>query len=102
MDFGLKDFDLDYITQAIGNFSEIEKAVIFGSRAKGTYKAGSDIDIAIFGEEITFSILAKLHSELEENSPMPYLFDIVDYTHSNHKELKEHILRAGKVIYERK
>lgn len=102
MNFGLKEFDIEYIVKAIMNFSEIKKAVIFGSRAKGNYKPGSDIDIAIYGEKITFDILAKLHSALEDESPMPYLFDVVDYTHSHHKELKEHIERVGKVIYEDK
>lgn len=100
MNLGLKDFDLEYIVKILRKFSEIEKAVIFGSRAKGNYKPGSDIDIAIYGEKITFDILARLHWELEENSPLPYFFDIVDYTHSNHKELKEHIERVGIVIYE--
>lgn len=99
MDFGLKELDLEYIIKTIKSFSEIEKAAIFGSRAKGNYKPGSDIDIAIYGEKITFDILSKLHSVLEEQSPMPYFFDIVDYTHLNHKELKEHIERVGCIIY---
>lgn len=80
-------------------YNKIEKAVIFGSRAKGNYKIGSDIDIAIYGENVNFDVLSKLHSILEEKSPMPYFFDIVDYSHLNHKELKEHIDRVGKVIF---
>ena len=102
MSFGLKDSDLEYIIDVIGRFSQIKKAVIFGSRAKGNYKSGSDIDIAIYGEDINFDILARLHSMLEDESPMPYLFDIEDFTHTEHNELKEHITRAGKVIYEKK
>lgn len=102
MNFGLRESDLEYIINAIKNFSEIEKAVIFGSRAKGNYKPGSDIDIAIYGEKINFEIVSKLHSMLEDESPMPYMFDIIDFTHSNHKEIKEHIERVGKVIYEEK
>lgn len=101
MEFGLKEFDLEYIVKKISDFVEIEKAVIFGSRAKGNYKPGSDIDIAIMGENITFDVLAKLHSLLEDQGPLPYLFDVVDYTHLNHKELKDHIDRVGKVIYEK-
>ena len=101
MSFGLKDTDLAYIVHTLQDFSEIKKAAIFGSRAKGNYKPGSDIDMAIYGEEVTFDILAKLHWTLEEESPLPYFFDIVDYTHLDHKELKEHIERVGKVIYEK-
>lgn len=102
MDFGLRKEDLTYIISAIAKFDEIEKAVIFGSRAKGNYKPGSDIDIAIFGEDITFDTISRLHAVLEDESPMPYFFDIVDYTHLNHEQLKEHIDRVGKVIFERK
>ena len=99
MEFGLKEFDLKYIKEKISEFPEIERAVIFGSRAKGNYKPGSDIDIAIIGENITFNTVSRLHSLLEEQGPLPYLFDIVDYTHLNHEELKSHIDRIGKVIY---
>jgi predicted nucleotidyltransferase len=78
MEFGLREFDLEYIIKIIKSFSEIEKAVIFGSRAKGNYKPGSDIDIGIYGEKITFDTIGRLHSELEEKGLMPYFFDIVD------------------------
>ena len=99
---GLKAEDLAHIVSVISEFAEIEKAAVFGSRAKGNYNKGSDIDIAIFGEMITFSTIAGLHSRLEEESPLPYFFDIVDYTHSGHQELKEHIDRVGKTIFNRK
>lgn len=101
MNFGLKDSDLDYIKKVLGKFPEIEKAVIFGSRAKGNYKPGSDVDIAIYGEKIDFDVVSALHAMLEDEGPLPYYFDIVDYTHLTHEELKEHIDRVGKVIFER-
>lgn len=102
MNFGLTNSDLNYIVDVISSIQEIEKAVIFGSRAKGNYKRGSDIDIAIYGEQITFDTIANLHSRLEEQGPLPYFFDIIDYSHLNHQELKEHIERVGKVIFDRK
>lgn len=101
MKFGLKDSDLDYIKKSLEKFSEIEKAVIFGSRAKGNYKPGSDVDIAIYGENIDFDTVSALHAMLEEEGPLPYFFDIVDYTHLTHENLKEHIDRVGKVIFEK-
>lgn len=101
MNFGLRQSDIDYIIDAIKKFSNIEKVVIFGSRAKGNYKSGSDVDMAIYGENITFDTISVLHSMLEEQSPLPYLFDIVDYTHLNCEELKNHIDRVGKVIFKR-
>ena len=95
MKFGLTEKDLSFITTTIAKFIEIEQAIIFGSRAKGNYKSGSDVDIAIVGEKINFTTVSKLHSILEDESPMPYLFDIVDYTHLTNDELKEHIDRVG-------
>ena len=99
MNFGLRDEDLDNIITTMQQFSEIEKAAIFGSRVKGNYKPGSDVDIAIWGNDISFSTLSRLHAILEEESPMPYFFDIVDYSHLNHKELKSHIDRVGIVFF---
>lgn len=99
MSFGLKDFDIKYIIQKISEFKQIKKAVIFGSRAKGNYKAGSDIDIAIIGDDVDFNVISKLHSLLENQGPMPYLFDIIYYTHLDNEALKDHIDRVGKIIY---
>jgi predicted nucleotidyltransferase len=99
MDFGLRQSDINYIVSTIKRFPEIEKAVIFGSRAKGNFKPGSDVDIAIYGENITFDTISNLHWKLEEEVPLPYYFDIVDYTHLKHEELRKHIDRVGKVIF---
>jgi predicted nucleotidyltransferase len=101
MKFGLKAQDLEYIIKTIAEFQEIEKAAIFGSRAKGTYKPGSDIDIALFGESVSFNTISKLHAILEEESPMPYFFDIFDYNHSDSNDLKAHVDRVGITIYEK-
>ena len=101
MNFGLRDEDLSNNITTIRRFSEIEKAAIFGSRVKGNYNPGSDVDIAIWGNDISFSTLSRLHAILEEESPMPYFFDIVDYSHLNHEELKSHIDRAGIVFFAR-
>ncbi|AEJ20790.1 nucleotidyltransferase domain-containing protein [Gracilinema caldarium] len=100
MSFGLRDSDLSYIKQTLRLFPEIKRACIFGSRAKGNYKPGSDIDIAVSGDTITFNTIAKLHSMLEDEGPMPYMIDVVDYDHLENQALKAHIDRVGQVIYE--
>ncbi len=101
-ELGLKKTDLSYIIATIKQFEEITKAAIFGSRAKGNYKQGSDVDVALWGaEKISFTTLARLHDYLEEESPMPYFFDIIDYQALNNEDLKEHIDRVGVVIFER-
>lgn len=101
MEFGLNQSDIDYILNIIKGFSEIDKVVIFGSRAKGNYSVGSDVDLAIYGEGVNFDTLSKLHWKLENEGPLPYFFDVVDYTHLTHEELRKHIDRRGILIYDR-
>ncbi|MFH1429155.1 MAG: nucleotidyltransferase domain-containing protein [Candidatus Margulisiibacteriota bacterium] len=96
---GLNKIDTDHLLSALIRFPEIEEAIIFGSRAKGNYKKGSDVDIAIKGSYIEYQTVLGLKSMLEENLPLPYFFDVIHYESINSPELKEHIDRAGKTIY---
>lgn len=98
---GLLDRDLNYIAQALNMFPEIEKGIIFGSRAMGNYKKGSDIDLAICGEGITKEILLKVYDYLDEVYPIPYFLDIIHYEDIDNKKLKNHIDEKGKIIYEK-
>ena len=77
---------------------EIEKVVIFGSRAMGNYKKGSDIDIAIFGKNITFRVLSDIHYMLNEEIPVPYFFDIIHFESLKTEKLKKHIETKGKLL----
>jgi len=97
---GLKESDLAYIIKIFSQFDTIDKAIIFGSRAKGNYSNGSDVDIAIKGT-IDFRIVAKVSYLLNQESLMPYKFDILNYTKTQHSDLKEHIDRVGVLIYDR-
>lgn len=99
--FGLIDRDIEYIKDAISKFETIEKAIIFGSRSMGNYKKGSDVDIAIFGEQITSEVIFKLDDYLNETSPLPYFFDILHYEIISNDNLKKHIVDEGKIIFER-
>jgi len=96
---GISNEDMDYIVQTIRNYPEVEKAVIFGSRAMGNYKKGSDVDIALMGENVNLTTIANIKEKLQEDSPMPYLFDIVDFTHAQSDALKAHINQYGREIY---
>jgi uncharacterized protein len=101
MKHGLLQRDIDEIISAFRQFPEIDQAVLFGSRAKGSYKTGSDVDIAIKGKSIDHSCVAKLSFFLNEESSLPYFFDIVHYEQITERELTEHIDRVGMLIYER-
>ena len=60
MIFGLPDKTLTDIQQLLSQFPEIESAFIYGSRAKGNFKKGSDVDLVLSGENLSFELLAKI------------------------------------------
>jgi uncharacterized protein len=97
---GLSDRDMENIRSILSKFDGVHKAAIFGSRSLGTYHSGSDIDIALLEGTIDDFLLAQINSQFAESS-LPYKVDLIDYTHLQHLELKEHIDRAGKVIFEK-
>lgn len=100
--FGLLYRDMDYIEKALTKFKEIDKAVVFGSRAIGNYKPGSDVDIAIFGKAVTEKTLYDLNDLLNEQYPLPYYFDLLYYEKINNEKLKKHIETVGKELYSKK
>lgn len=97
--FGITEMSYELLLDALSVFPEIEKATIFGSRAKGNFKQGSDIDIAIFGEKCTAVVAMNLSSKLNEQSPIPYKVDVVNYSSIDEPDLKDHIDRVGLSFY---
>lgn len=100
-EFGIPDQVLDMMLESFCRFKEIKEAVIFGSRAKGTAENGSDIDIAVKGNKVNFQTLLTLSSLLNEELPIPHHVDLVNYNNIVNQNLKDHIDRAGKKIYQR-
>lgn len=99
MAFGLTDKDIDLILSAIAEHPEIDEVVIFGSRAMDNYKNGSDVDLAIKGAKVSLRTVSQLSAQLNEELPLPYGFDVVDYASINTPALKEHIDSFGKVLF---
>ncbi|HHX60200.1 MAG TPA: nucleotidyltransferase domain-containing protein [Epulopiscium sp.] len=93
--YGLLDRDLKFILEAIGKHAEIEEVIIFGSRAMGNYKKGSDIDLALKGEKVSGKVVRRLSDDLEEEYPLPYFFDIVSYNDIADEAFKNHIDTIG-------
>ncbi|MEN1762016.1 nucleotidyltransferase domain-containing protein [Anoxynatronum sibiricum] len=98
---GLLDRDLNFIIEAVDKYSEIEEVILFGSRAMGNYKKGSDVDLAIVGENIDRKILRRISDDLNEEYPLPYFFDVLNYNDISNEALKKHIDSVGKSIYKR-
>ena len=97
--FGLKEGDLLTIIAVLQKEKNIEQAIIFGSRAKGNYKNGSDVDIAIKGNNLTDATAAHVASLLNDDTKMPYKFDVLNFNTIQNKDLQDHINRVGKIIY---
>lgn len=99
--FGLTDSDCDRIRSVLSAFPEIERALVFGSRAMGNHKRGSDVDLAIDGKGVTRQTVLRLKSRLNEEGPLPYFFDVLDPKALDNRNLKTHIDQFGSVIYSR-
>lgn len=52
--FGLKDSDITAIRQILSQFPEVQRALVFGSRAKGNHQNGSDVDLALKGDILSY------------------------------------------------
>ena len=100
MNCGLSESTVARIRGVLARFGEVEKAVLYGSRAKGNYRAGSDIDLTLHGPELRFDHLGPIANELDDLL-LPYTIDLSIFGQLSHAELREHIERVGKVFYER-
>ncbi len=98
--FGLKDSDINLINSVFENYDCITKAILYGSRAKGNYKNGSDIDLTLTGKDITLTTLLKIENELDDLL-LPYKIDLSVYSKINNVDLIAHIKRVGVVFYKK-
>ena len=97
MAFGLSQKTISQLKSVFKKYPDITQVKIYGSRARGYYKRGSDIDLAFFSESEK-NLSSNLSWELDD-LPSPYLFDLVDYNTLNENPLKEEIDKYGKVLY---
>ncbi len=97
---GILKQDWDRIISVFSSNPKIKKAILFGSRAKGSFSNGSDIDIALKGEGLNLDDILDVNMKYEMLS-LPYKLDIVLYDRINEKALIEHINRVGVILYDR-
>jgi predicted nucleotidyltransferase len=96
----LSDQTLANIVDIFFSVEELEQAILYGSRAKGNYRPGSDIDLTIKGSRLNQSILFNISEQLKQLA-LPYEIDLSIYSQINNASLIEHIDRAGIVLYQR-
>ena len=101
MKYGLSEAQLKEVTDTLATFPAVEVAILFGSRAIDTFKEASDVDIAIKGKKATYDLALSVKDHLEEETNLPFFFDIISYQTISSEELKRHIRNKGKLIYRR-
>ncbi len=99
-DFGLPPKTLADIRRILAECPAVEKAILYGSRAKGNYRPGSDIDLTLIGDCLDLKTLGYLAARLEA-SPIPYQVDLSLWSRIDHVNLREHIERVGAIFYQR-
>jgi predicted nucleotidyltransferase len=100
MKFGLTEETINKINSVFAKYSEIDEVIIFGSRVKGTYREGSDIDITLKGADLSENLRSKVSQEIDDLNT-PYLFDISVFKLLNSPDLEAHINRIGQVFYKK-
>lgn len=88
------------LRDTLASFPEIEEAIIYGSRARGTNRMASDIDLTLKGDGLTYMQLALLDEKIDDLY-LPYFVDLSLFSMLNSPELLESIRREGKVFYNR-
>lgn len=97
---GLPDEQKKQLRSLFEKHPEITEAVLFGSRAKGGFREGSDIDIALKGRELNSLLLVELNEEYEALY-LPWKLDLIIHDRIKNPALKEHIQRVGILFYKR-
>lgn len=98
MKFGLSEKTIISINSVFKKYNSIEKAILYGSRAKGNYKKGSDIDLTLFSQDNSYTLLSKIMVDLDDLL-LPYGIDLSFYAEITNNQLKEHINRVGIIFY---
>ncbi|HWZ35309.1 MAG TPA: nucleotidyltransferase domain-containing protein [Mucilaginibacter sp.] len=98
MQFGLSENTVLKINSVLGQYPAVEKAVVYGSRARGNFKSSSDIDITLKGK-LNLRVLSDISLKLDDLL-LPYKLDLSIYNHIANPELLDHIDRVGKVLWD--
>ncbi|MBV6448884.1 nucleotidyltransferase domain-containing protein [Nitrosomonas sp.] len=99
--FGLSPATLKKLNNVFAQHDAIDSVLIYGSRAKGNFRAGSDIDLTIKGDEIPFAEFMQIEDQIDDLL-LPYTVDLSQYRQLENTDLVAHIDRVGVVIYSKK
>jgi predicted nucleotidyltransferase len=89
------------IRAVLSRYPQVEQAILYGSRAKGNYRNGSDIDLTLRGgADLTLSVVYRILNDLDDLL-LPYTVHLSIFDHISDRDVIEHIQRVGVVFYEK-
>jgi len=100
MPFGIPANSLTQICAVFEKHTSVQTVILYGSRAKGNFKPGSDIDLTFKGDPLDLITLNRVDNELDDLL-LPWMFDLSIYSHIENKDLIDHIDRMGISVYQR-
>lgn len=99
--FGLKETVIQRICSVLSRYPQVEKAILYGSRAKGNYKNGSDIDLTLLGgADLSLNEIFNILDDLDELL-LPYTIDLSIFKDIDDPDVIEHIQRVGVIFYDK-
>lgn len=99
MKYGLSDTVVKELQNVFRGYDNVQRVIIFGSRAKGNYRIGSDVDLAVVGDSIGYSQLLDMKCKIDD-ADLLYKVDLVDYNKNKNTPIGAHIDRVGKIFYQ--
>ena len=100
MKYGLSQSVIQKINKVLSSFPSVERATLYGSRAKGNYKNGSDIDLTLHGPVLPLDLVYKILNELDDLL-LPYTIDLSIFDDIRDPDVVAHIRRVGVIFYEK-
>ncbi len=98
MKYGLKEQDIKAIQTVFEKYPTIDEAILYGSRAKGNYRKGSDVDLTLRGRGLDLTTLLKIENQLDDLL-LPYKIDLSIFHKIENPDLIDHINRIGITFY---
>ena len=98
--YGMTDEELDLLCSLFARHREIERVILYGSRARGTHKPFSDVDITLLGVGLNRSHLNRLMADIDESS-LPYFFDVSLYAKLTNPDLIAQIEKTCVILFQR-
>ncbi|AEG02796.1 nucleotidyltransferase domain-containing protein [Methylomonas methanica] len=95
---GLNSATVKALQQVFSQHGEVERVLLYGSRAKGTFRNGSDIDLTLLGDNLDYGLLNRIETEIDDLL-LPYTVDLSLFQQIDNPDLIDHIRRVGLIFY---